>query len=248
MRVLIIHIYEHQRASVTRRSKQAEPGRCLFLMLTLLFVFAAQARALPASVFPDIAHGLNSTEVDWGDVYSMELAGVPIRTSVFTSLHPVADIAQKFSKTSGLFDRVLTSPGQVVMSGINDGWHWLAALRNKADGAAGYVSVMRVMPTLPADTPLLLPVGARRVSSFKDDAGDNTVVQHVHQVAWSPDVFRNRTQEHLIRQGWEADTSPGNPGSQWHWQRNGERLAILTLAHPGGALVFTQQWLQGVQQ
>lgn len=106
----------------------------------------ANAFAVPATEIPEITERLHFLNVQWGDTETIFLSGIGTRTVTFVSSMDGIDLARQLAGLSSVFDRLLTMPGQLVLSGIADTWHWIAVLRPVNPGTSGYVSVMRAVP------------------------------------------------------------------------------------------------------
>lgn len=196
--------------------------------------------------FPDIEQHLESVAVDWGEPHHLFVGGVPISTLPFVSSHSAIDVASRFSSEASIFQRVLSMPGQLILSGVKDRWHWIAVLQDGNSGASGYVSAMSGNATATLDPPAWLLPGLSAGLSISNSGNDQAVVQHVHHLVGSHGAVRDRIKKRLSDLGWKRHSDSGDIPEQWHWHRNGERLSVMMLPHSGGTLVLTQQQMRGI--
>src|SRR5699024_11169339 len=111
------------------------------LIFAVLGLSPACAVALASSGLPDINQILEGADLPLQDVERETLNGVSMSLAQFSTRRKPAQVAARLS-ASGRFQRIFTFPGQILLSGMEDHWHWLAVLGSQAGGTHGQVSVM----------------------------------------------------------------------------------------------------------
>lgn len=209
------------------------PGSCAFAM----------SRSSPPDL-PDIGQQLASVAVNWQDPHSMVLGGTPLSARAFASGRPALEVASEFSSVGSVFQRVLTMPGQLILSGMKEQWHWIAVLKDHGSGTQGYVSVMSARPDATPDHPAWMLPEMPRGISISHAAVDQSVGQRVFHFAGSRASVRDQLEKRLALRGWKHQPGPGDIGAHWH--RDGEQLTVMMFPYSGGTLVLTQQQMRGI--
>lgn len=217
------------------------------LAVICVLALAGWPRSGPwASVpFPHIKQQFRIEAVSWAEPQNMIIGGVPISTLPFVSPHSAVDVAARFSSEQAIFQRVLSTPGQLILSGVKDDWHWIAVLSDDASGSSGYVSAMSSTPIAMGAPPVWLPPGLSVALSVSNADDDQTVVHHVHHLSEAPSAVGPRLASWLADQGWKAQYDPGDIPGRQQWYRSGENLFVLMHSHLGGTVMFTQQKVGG---
>lgn len=222
--------------------------RGLLPVLCMLFpggLTVKQAMAVERVYFPAIEPRFETGSLSWGQRQNMLVGGVPVSTLSFVSPHSAIDLASRLSNKSAVFQRVLTMPGQLILSGIKDQWHWIAVLSDDASGSSGYVSAMSATVITPPESSALIPAGLSLAFSAAGTGNGPAIGQHVHQLPGAPDVIRDRIASRLAGMGWHRISDVADLPGQWQWYRKGEKLSMLINQHGAGSLVLTQHYTGG---
>lgn len=81
----------------------------------------------------------------WQNTQSIKPNGVDINLAMFSSSLSPIDTASIINKQHPVFQKVLTMPNRVVLSGVYENHHWLADINSYKNGATGYVSSLKAM-------------------------------------------------------------------------------------------------------
>lgn len=87
--------------------------------------------------------------IQWQGIQSHQPNGITINVAMFNSDLSAVDTASLINKLHPVFQKVLTLPDRVVLSGMHKNLHWLADINAFDKGATGYVSSLN-----PANTNL----------------------------------------------------------------------------------------------
>lgn len=196
----------------------------------------------------DIRQYFDSVDLVWDDVESIRAGGVVIRTAAFRSSDSVDSLARKLTMTTAVFDRLLTTPGHRFLSGVKDGWHWLAQINASSSGAYGYVSVLQAASVPVFASPTWLPGHTSTLFSYSDSVGGKKVTQHVHRFSGTVSALRDHLYQRLIQQGWKRQTNHDTTVNTWQWYRHEEDLVVMMIPDKQGVLMFTQSTFNGERQ
>lgn len=210
------------------------------LCMLVLGAFPTVGHAYAQHEFPEADRYFGSVGVDWDEAQAMVVDGVPLRITTFGSPRPALEVASLFSSGNTVFQRVLTMPGQLILSGLKDSWHWIAVLRDEGSGTRGYVSAMSSKVAAP-EFPAWLQSADHTFFSISNTASDQASVQYVHQVSGSLENVQARIEGRLESMGWKRHSDPGRVGRNSQWSKDTEQLSIMLLPYAGGTLVSTQQ-------
>lgn len=224
---------------------------CLSLLqavfLTLLLSPAAEAYAPMKIDTADIVRHFKAVGVDWDDDETMNVGGVVLRTAGFRSTDSVNSLARKFTKASTVFDRVLTMPGHLVLSGLKGNLHWLALLSVSPSGTHGYVSALQTRSVSPIASPPWALQHSPALFSFSDVQNGQTFTQYVHRFPLTESALRTGVKRRLVQQGWKPQVEH-DFDNRWQWRRSGEQLLIVTAPDKDGTVMFTSRTAQGKRQ
>lgn len=213
------------------------------LLLTPCLLASGKVLAAPS----DLPGVLMQAGLDAHSVQASHSHGVYMEMAAFVSSHSLTQVAARLS-ASGRFEHVLSLPGQLWLSGMYQGSHWLAVLQRYSRQTRGQISMMAPMdPTeqarrarpeldliqqgMPA-TPLL--------DHYHDDVGQ-TVHQQAWLVPWHLDKLASEFARHLQRQGAKRlsqTPSQGRQLSTWLW--HGQELNVLMARHGTDTVLFIQ--------
>lgn len=196
----------------------------------------------------DIVQQFNSVDVVWGNVETMNVGGVAMRMAGFSSSNAADVVAQKLTKATTVFDRVLTMPGHLVLSGIKDSWHWLALISVSSSGSYGYVSALQSRSVSPIGSLPWMPQHFPALLSIRDAQDSQVLTQYAHRFPFSEAVLRKSVEQRLLLQGWKRQPGIDAVGSPWKWRQSGEQLSIVTAPDKSGTIMFTHHIYKGKRQ
>lgn len=217
--------------------------RCTAIAVLSLFL-AQSCFAGSGSDCPDISQQFAVSKVKWDRVQPMVVGGVALCSATFTSSLTVVEVGQRFSKVSGVFERVLSAPNQLVMSGVAKNLHWVAMIRKQRSGTFGYVSTMNTSDGLPTAPYPWLPPQAQLVFFHAEKVNNERTHQQGYQLAWSVEQVRTHITRALSRQGWIRRSGVSDVSGQSFWHRAGEHLSILAFQDTDGSLLLIQHVMQ----
>lgn len=207
---------------------------CLSGLLSTVTLTEAGANVF----YPNIEGRFSSSDLTWTKMQPMTVRGVPISVARFSSRRSSVGIAELFSEHD-VFQRVLTLPGKVVLSGLEDDWHWLAAIDDHKTGSKGYVSIMRT-GFMPRNTELATRPGSafeswippHAASVFNHDIADEneSVSLRTYSIALPLAAIGTQLLVNLTKQGWGLLDHSSLSTGPWHWRRQHERLSIYATA------------------
>ena len=218
------------------------------LILALCAVPVVDAHGLRLAGSDDILQHFKSVNLVWDDVESLRVGGVFIRTAAFRSSDSGDTLARKFTKATTVFDRLLTTPGYRFLTGVRDGWHWLAQINASSSGAYGYVSVLQAASVPVIASPTWLPAHTSALFSFSDVVDGKTVTQHVHRFFGTVSALRHHLEQRLMQQGWTHQTNHDATDNTWQWNRPGGDLVVMMIPDKAGVIVFTHSVSIGERQ
>lgn len=218
------------------------------LILVLCAVPVVEVHGSRLTESDDILQHFNSVDLVWHDVESIRVGDVVIRTAAFRSSDSADSLARKFTIATTVFDQLLTAPGHLLLSGLRDGWHWLAQINVSSSGAYGYVSVLQVATVPATASPTWLPAHTPALFSFSDVVGGKRVTQHVHRFSGAVSALRVHLEQRLIQQGWKRQTNHDATDKTWRWYRPEEDLVLAMIPDKQDVFVFTHSVYNGAQQ
>lgn len=226
----------------------------LAILVVSLLLMAVQARAVARSsisqhnVIADIARAelvarFDVQGLDWGPAFDQSLHGVAIRTAMFQSSLDALSVADRLTRPAvSIFDRVLFAREQLVLSGLEGGWHWMAVISRHPDGAYGYVSRLDsrppTSPPVSRDAGMISAVpGASSLFRLVDHDESTRSVHQVYRFAGRDQGIRQSVLRHLKRQGWHHSPTSGDDPDHWQGQRAGDHLSVMFVPRKSGQLV-----------
>lgn len=95
--------------------------------------------------FEKIVKKIQNTEknIHWQGMQNHSPNGVSINVAMFNSQLNLLNTAQLISHQHPIFQKVLTLPNRVVLTGIYKNQHWLADINTYKNGVTGYVSSLK---------------------------------------------------------------------------------------------------------
>jgi hypothetical protein len=213
------------------------------LALLVSMGWASASWALHAA--PERLSSLAVQGLRWEPMQSMSLSGVPAHLKPFVSDNAAVSVALSLSTHSDLFQRVLTTPGTIVLSGLQADWHWLAQVDTLAKGAKGYVSAMRVAPALASAGPAgaepgfpWLPRQAQRRFAYRSNMTSPIVSQHVYSIALPIQALTAYVRRQLRAEGWKAEPAIAGASAYSAWHRQTSRLMLFAQAGSVGTDLY----------
>lgn len=200
---------------------------------------------LPAVAMQADYNRLASLEVPglaWEAGQSMYLSGVPAYMRPFSSLQAPAAVAEALSAKAGVFQRVLVARRKVLLSGLNEGWHWLAHIEAAPSGAQGYVSMLGLAPGSggPEPLPAWLPPGSAPAFGHTSGPHGGTVVQHVYRIPLDSRQLSTYLRKQLRAEGWVPEPALASAQTPAEWRRGGSSLKLVVAAAETGTALYVQ--------
>ena len=213
-------------------------------LVALVWMLPASTSAHSA---PSLLASLDAPGFSWDRVQSMELAGIPVHLRPFSSPSTAHAAAESLVHHTGLFQRVLAVQDKVVLSRLDAHWHWLAEINVTSAGAAGYVSVMRIVAdgVHSADSESghdasWLPENAKRRFSQRTSVDKKILTQQLYSSAHSAGELTSYLRRKLRDSGWIKDPDFAAVPGATVWQRQHLRLTLIPIAQPEGSSLFVQ--------
>jgi hypothetical protein len=212
----------------------------LFAVVGIAWSSGPGAGALSSLAFTE----LGTPGLRWTMDQSMRVAGVPLQVRGFTFAGEPSRLAQLYSGKPAYFQRILVSPGRIVLSGLRNEQHWLAEMYPTPSGSAGRVSVMRVKREGAAWARghrafRWLPAQAEPLFSQQDSGharGEGaSASQHVFRLLGSDQDVTAYVRQQLRSDGWLEEPVYAGLGGHSAWRRKKARLAVFSLPETGGA-------------
>lgn len=226
----------------------ADTARRFFLALYFLWLGLA---SLPSPVGANPADGqwmsFAAPGVDWEAVQEMSLSAVPVRVRPFSSQRAPVEVASALALHGEFFQRILTAPGAIVLSGVQDDWHWLAQVNATNPGTRGFVSALKFDKSAPAlgdglSDPHLrwLPPQSSPQFGHRTDTKDGPVDQSIYIVGASPDAVMGYVRRSLRAEGWLPEPLLANRDSYGAWRRENAKLTLLARASGQSSVLYVQ--------
>ncbi|MGB3288674.1 MAG: hypothetical protein WBA83_05320 [Burkholderiaceae bacterium] len=181
----------------------------------------------------------------WESVQSMFLSGVPAHVRPFASDLAALPVARSLAAHVDLFQRVLVTPGTIILSGWQANWHWLAQVDALSRGAKGYVSAMRVDPAASAEGAALhepgfswLPAASRRQFVYRDASPSAKATQHVYRIGLPMQALTAYVRRQLRAEGWEAEPAIAGLAGHSIWRHGSSRLTLFSQPVPSGTDLY----------
>lgn len=211
-------------------------------LFALLYVDAHASTQIDSA---DIVKHFSSVDVVWDDLEAMSVGGVAMRMAGFSSSDSADVVAQKLTQASSVFDRVLTMPGHLVLSGIKKSWHWLALISVSASGSYGYVSALQSRSVSPIGSLPWMPQHFPALFVIRDAHDSQMLTQYAHQFPFSWVALRKSVEQRLLQQGWKHQAGVDAVSSPWKWRRAGEQLSIVMVPDKEGTIMYTHHIYRG---
>jgi len=177
----------------------------------------------------------------WDSGQSMQLSGVPVYVRPFSSMRRPADVAQALSAKTGVFQRILVAQRKILLSGLDDGWHWLAHIESDERGTQGYVSMLglAVDASDRGPMPAWLPPQADRLFSHHD-APAGTVAQQLYTVPLNATQLSTYLRKQLRAEGWTPEPQLAGLAGHSAWRRGQSRLTLALSPAASGTSLYIQ--------
>jgi|GEM_PF-7105952 len=192
--------------------------------------------------------------VQWDNAQQQEHNGITIRYANFEANMPVMALGSRFSQAApGVFQRLLTLPRQVILSGIaTDGEHWLAVIHQWGQGATGYLSVMSAGRQNTRQSPAVSvgnwwqPRGIKPVLAQSSNVLSSPRYQQLFRLPHCTGRSYRDVSKQLETRGWHMLTDLSHTPAIQVWQRHAHQVTLIpvTLTHGCGLYVVQQQGRQ----
>lgn len=214
------------------------------LLLSCLLMANAQATYTPQSRMD----ALDLPDATWDASLALQVSDTPLYVRSFSSSRQPVLLAKELARNNDIFQRILTGKHNIVLSGFQPGWHWLAQIDATSEGAKGYVSALyieaeRLTPsahnTAPSGWPdgagsslySWLPTSARRRFSHRTVAFPQVLTQQIFSIPMPVDRLLGDVAVRLGSQGWQPETQAQQYGGPHVWTHAGQILTLF--AYPG---------------
>lgn len=184
----------------------------------------------------------------WQAVQTIRLSGVRLQSAQFSSSESPLTVVRALSDHPTVFQRVLTTRGAIILSGLGAGQHWLAEIQPHAAGTTGRVSALPLgrdaksahghAPTVPYEW---LPSGAATRFSYHDADVAGNVLQHIFSIPMPADAVSAYVSERLRTDGWVIDPLLASASGHNAWHRRGKQLVLGATARGEASLLYVYQ-------
>ncbi len=217
-----------------------------------LLISTCMANTVAADVL-DRSMAITKKHIAWHEPSQMQANGVPVRFATFQSSSSAGRVAQILSRRLDLFQRVLTLPGQIVLSGIKEDWHWVAMVSTERSRAFGHVSGMALLPepasganSATPEVPGWIPGQARPLIDhvIKDDAV--SVRHQTYLINMRPQQTMGHLTNRLQQAGWTPEQNTDLHGPSFlRWKKGRQSLLLSWSAYKNDTLLVAQLGVQG---
>lgn len=204
------------------------------------------AASFPFSSGSQIDLAKNFPMFSWETGQSASMAGVAVHYQSFSSPLTVAKTAKQLTSRVPLFRRAIVFRNKTVLSGMHDGWHWVAEIDVFGRGARGVISALPMTPGLVAKQgrfPMFdcdwLPASATIKFEHRIRNEGQVVVQLMYAIGLPVAQTLTHVISHLMRAGWTRATLNQTPGMQ-QWQLKEKHLVFAVLPDSGVSTLFIQ--------
>lgn len=121
--------------------------KLILIICSMVFTTAYGQESNVDANFDTLVKKIQTLEknIYWQNTQNLQPNGVAINVAMFNSNLSPIDTANIINKQHPVFQKVLTLPNRVVLSGVYENHHWLADINTYKDGATGYVSSLKSM-------------------------------------------------------------------------------------------------------
>lgn len=164
------------------------------------------------------------------------------------SSQPPAEVAELLSR-SAPFEQVLTLPGQLWLSGLAGGQHWLALLGSQGAGTQGQISILKLNTHADASAApgchdlglISQAMPARLLVNQRVQKARHKWLVCGWRVAWPPDRLVPALENSLFQQaGQRLQLSATPSGIISAWQVGGHRMDIFSAPQGHHTWLFVQ--------
>jgi len=189
------------------------------------------------------------TDVQWFDAHQQEHNGVVLRYANFEAKRPIIALASQFSQaTPKVFQRLLTLPQQVILSGIGEaGEHWLAVIHAGEQGASGYLSSMHPLtqehatPGVQNPIPWWQPQGLTPVLTQALSSASREGYQQLFALPDCDVRTQQDVRKQLETRGWQLSSKAVLSDPVQVWQRQGHQVTLISLKLAQGCGLYVVQ-------
>lgn len=168
---------------------------------------------------------LDAVQADWQRPQRMHLGGVAIEFAEFSAAQSLPDMARAFAQANPAFQQMLVMPERIVLSGIDDGHHWLAEIEMAGAGVQGRMSAL-ALHARNAAPGIVLPGPAPLLSATLDSrSGAATLALHARGAPAPATVAAS-----LRQAGWQRGSPDVRRSAQApvQWHHSDHRLTVLS--------------------
>lgn len=219
----------------------------------LMLLAGVQAHAtLQAAPLPGEMLVWKNQGLVWKPPERSTLFGVTVWYRHFSSSEALGTVAEGFARNEHRFQRVVAHRNRLILSGIENGHHWLADVSDAGSVVSGYVSVLPfrsyvepgVMPGKDTRVALetgqelmhgLLPSGSTRI--LQHQSADSTQRQEIYRVPLPWQSLSTYLERALRSSGWLLSDDGLLANGPKLWSRGQARMMLsLRAAGQGSAL------------
>ena len=138
---------------------------------------------------------------------------------------------------------MLVAPRKVLLSGSNEGWHWVAHIEAASSGTQGYVSMLGPASGSVGQEllPGWLPPGSAAVARHSSGAHGRSVVQHVYRIPLDSLQLSTYLRKQLRAEGWIPEPGLASAQAPAEWHRGGSSLKFVVAAAESGSALYVQR-------
>lgn len=195
--------------------------------------------ALAAAVIPDWPQAGWS----WSPEQAADLSGVRLFQRELSAPSSPAEMAQALAARLPQLNRLTVIDGRVLLSGLDEAHHWLAAIEGDAAGARAMVSALAVRTTSEKSADFeparYVPADARLQFSHIEVHDGRPSSRALYESSRGVDVLTEQMGRVLSLSGWRRRT--GLPGeAEEVWRRGQEYLRLSVHGWAPGSMLWLQ--------
>lgn len=174
----------------------------------------------------------------WAVSQSFDLPGARLSQQSFQTDDSPAQAARRIvARPDTVFDRLSIIRGHIVLSGLQDGAHWLAWLRASARGTRGMLSVLRPASADGIRLAVPLPEGVIPLTQVFQQEGKTSFSLSSHEYLGMPDHLQTAARHALRRAGWHPAESVWPDAEAWRYR--GASLHLGVRRQDGRSILWT---------
>lgn len=209
----------------------------LLLAGAAIFVSPACADALAMKTFAL----LSKADLTWGEMNPVFVAGQPVYWRSFHSPKKLMVVAAGLSEFSGVFQRALLLPGKVLLSGVQEGRHWVAELTSSPQGVNGILSMLPLAPvsgaSLADPTLAWMDTLAQQHLGHDTRSSSSSSSQRIYSTSLDVNRVKRVIADQLLARGWSVEGSDRAEGVNF-WRKEAQSLVLFAHSAASGSTLF----------